>query len=585
MEILKLPRKLFDRISGHSSRGAKADIDTIHALSLNTSSPDTLNSATMQSPETNPSETNPSETVSFILDSYIKSAPNPQNALDIFQGEWSSKLPSPFHKLSAGEALLFDDPRIKWFMEEIGGVTGKSILELGPLEGGHTYLLEKSGAARITAIEANTRSYLKCLVVKELLQLQKAKFLCGDFVEYLRQPEKSFEVCLASGVLYHMTNPVELLALLANHCTQYIFLWTHYYDHEIIAADPNLIHKFSDPISAEYSGFSHQLYRQEYKTALGWSGFCGGNAPISYWMTRKDILNCLRYFGFDDLRINFEQPNHPNGPSLAITAIRSGQPAPKSLEKLEEKSLETKKQFSQIAENKTEIDFHGIRRHIADTYLCEDGIEVGALHSPLVVSKQARVSYVDRLSVTDLRKQYPELVNSPLVEVDIIDDGELLLSITDASQNFVIANHMIEHCQNPLRTIENHLRVLKPGGILYMAVPDKRYTFDCDRPVTDLEHLVQEYHHGAESSKLAHFIEWAKLVNKVPEEQVEKHVKHLVEIDYSIHFHVWTQVEFLQLLLYCKQKLLFNFEIELLQKNGMEFIFILRKIQGENNNN
>ena len=518
----------------------------------------------MSSPETN----------SFILDSYIKSAPDPQNALDIFQGEWSSKLPPPFHKLSAGEALLFDDPRIKWFIEEIGGVTGKSILELGPLEGGHTYLLEKSGAAAITAIEANTRSYLKCLVVKELLKLQKANFLCGDFVEYLGQKGESFEACIASGVLYHMQKPAELIALLTSRCTRYILLWTHYYDHKIISADPNLSHKFSEPIQGEYQEFKHQLYRQEYKSALGWSGFCGGNAPISYWMTRQDILDCLRYFGFDDLRINFDHPNHPNGPSFAITAIRSEQPILESLEISTKKKLEAP---NILEHNPSEIEFHGTRKHIADTYLSGDGIEVGALHSPLVVPEKARVSYVDRLSVTDLRKQYPELANSPLVEVDIIDDGEFLLSIADSSQDFVIANHMIEHCQNPLRTIENHLRVLKPKGILYMAVPDKRYTFDCDRPVTTLEHLVEEYHHGAEAAKLSHFAEWGRLVNKVPEEQIEKHVKHLVEIDYSIHFHVWTQVEFIELLLYCKQKLLPNFEIELIQRNGMEFIVILRK--------
>lgn len=519
------------------------------------------------------------ETTTFILDSYIKSAPDPQNALDIFQGEWSSRLPPPFHNLSAGSALLFDDPRIKWFIEEIGGVSGKSILELGPLEGGHTYLLEKSGAAEITAIEANTRSYLKCLVVKELLKLQKANFLCGDFVEYLGQKGESFEACLASGVLYHMQKPAELIALLTNRCTQYIFLWTHYYNHEIISADPNLSHKFSEPIQGEYQGFKHQLYRQEYKTALGWSGFCGGNAPISYWMTRQDILDCLRYFGFDDLRINFDQPNHPNGPSFAITAIRSGKSTSLSLETSVEKTLEiAKKKPDPIQEiPKPDIDFHATRQHVADTYLLGNGIEVGALHSPLVVPEQARVSYVDRLSVTDLRKQYPELANSPLVEVDIIDDGELLLSIAANSQDFVIANHMIEHCQNPLRTMENHLRVLKPGGILYLAVPDKRYTFDCDRPVTTLDHLVEEYHHGAEAAKLSHFAEWGRLVNKVPEAQLEQHVKHLVEIDYSIHFHVWTQVEFLELLLYSKQKLLMGFEIELIQRNGMEFIVILRK--------
>jgi len=584
MQIFKLPKKLLDRISGNPP------------VPVDTNSDPRVTILSSDNSLINPPEhisTPPSPPTSLILDSYIKSAPHPQNAVDIFQGEWSSKLPPPHHELLTGVALLFDDPRIKWFIEEIGGVAGKSILELGPLEGGHTYLLEKSGVAAITAIEANTRSYLKCLVVKELLQMRKANFLCGDFVEYLRQQGKSFEVCLASGVLYHMTNPVELIALLANRCTQYIFLWTHYYDHEIIAGDPNLIHKFSDPISSEYSGFSHQLYRQDYKTALGWSGFCGGNAPISYWMKRDDILDCLRHFGFDDLRISFDQPNHPNGPSFAIAAIRSkksisqeisNQNLPENgLPEISEKPIENSQAI--LEHNNLELKFQKARRHIADTYLFGEGIEVGALHSPLRVPDRTNVRYVDRLSVDDLRKQYPDLANSPLVEIDIIDNGELLSTIDDASVDFIIANHMIEHCQNPIKTIENHLRVLKTDGILYMAVPDKRFTFDCDRPVTTIDHVVQEYHHGAEPSKIAHFTEWAKLVNKVPEDKIEQHVQHLVEIDYSIHFHVWTQVDFMELLLYCKQKLLFNFEIELLQQNGMEFIVILRKIVVSNAEN
>ena len=84
----------------------------------------------------------------------------------------------------------------------------------------------------------------------------------------------------------------------------------------------------------------------------------------------------------------------------------------------------------------------------------------------------SRISYVDRMPVDELRKHYPELAGYDLINVDIIDDGENLLLIADSLVDFVIANHMIEHCQNPIGTIKQHLRVLKPNGILYMAVPD-----------------------------------------------------------------------------------------------------------------
>ena len=217
-----------------------------------------------------------------------------------------------------------------------------------------------------------------------------------------------------------------------------------------------------------------------------------------------------------------------------------------------------------------------VRKQIASHYLSGQGIEIGALHSPLKVPTNIKVSYVDRMSVAELRKQYPELEQQELVDIDIIDDGENLLSIADSSVDFVIANHMIEHCQNPIGTIKQHLRVLKTGGILYMAIPDMRYTFDRDRQLTSLDHLIRDYNDGSEWSMYQHFEEWSRLVDKVPESQVESSVKRLIDINYSIHFHVWTQIEFLELLLYCK-KHYFNFELELLQRNGIEFIVVIKK--------
>ena len=83
--------------------------------------------------------------VTQILNQYIMSAPSPQNAIDIFEGEWASELPDP--SLIAGSITLFDDYRIKWFAEHLGGFQNKTILELGPLEAGHTYMLERLGAA------------------------------------------------------------------------------------------------------------------------------------------------------------------------------------------------------------------------------------------------------------------------------------------------------------------------------------------------------------------------------------------------------------------------------------------------------
>lgn len=218
------------------------------------------------------------------------------------------------------------------------------------------------------------------------------------------------------------------------------------------------------------------------------------------------------------------------------------------------------------------------RKFFANQYLHGDGIEVGALNHPLAVPETARIKYVDRLSVADLRRHYPELADEPLVEVDIIDNGEHLQTVEEASQDFLIANHFIEHCQDPIRTIENLLRVIKKDGILYLAVPDKRYSFDSDRPITPFEHLLKDYEEGPEHSKESHYQEWTELVIKEQDQdKIKDIVKKLIKRDYSIHFHVWQSIDFLDFLISLKNYLNFPLEVQRLFENSTEFITILRK--------
>jgi SAM-dependent methyltransferase len=172
-----------------------------------------------------------------------------------------------------------------------------------------------------------------------------------------------------------------------------------------------------------------------------------------------------------------------------------------------------------------------VRKQIAARYLSGSGIEIGALHLPLAVPSHVYVRYIDRMPVTQLREHYPELADYPLIRVDIIDDGERLASIPDESVDFVIANHMIEHAQDPILALHNWSRVIKSQGVLYMGVPHKHYTFDQDRPITPLEHILRDHTEGPEWSRRLHFEEWARLVDKVPESDVESRTRYLMEIE------------------------------------------------------
>lgn len=217
------------------------------------------------------------------------------------------------------------------------------------------------------------------------------------------------------------------------------------------------------------------------------------------------------------------------------------------------------------------------RQFLADLFIRGDGIEIGALHNANPVPAEARVQYVDRMTKEDLLRHYPELGGAHITAPDICCDGETLDAVGDGTLDFVIANHFLEHCQNPIRTIENMLRRLKNDGILFLAVPDKRYIFDVDRPVTPIEHLFQDYVNGPERSYDTHFEEWAKYAAKTPPSEMEKKVEELKKQKYSIHFHAWTQFEFMELFIVLKRCFDMPFELLILYAHKFEIIAVLRK--------
>lgn len=226
---------------------------------------------------------------------------------------------------------------------------------------------------------------------------------------------------------------------------------------------------------------------------------------------------------------------------------------------------------------------HARRAELSRQYLKGDGIEIGALHQPLTVPEVAKVTYVDRMSVDDLRKHYPELAGFNLTPVGRIDDGEKLNTFPKRSLDFIIANHMIEHCENPLGTIRSHLSKLKKpllnsagAGVLYYAIPDKRKTFDRDRPVTKWEHFETDDQKGPGGSRWNHYLDYAANVEKVGPEQVEPRARQLEQMNYSIHFHVWDFDSFKDFLGRARGYLKNSFKVEHIEQNEMEIVAILR---------
>jgi SAM-dependent methyltransferase len=180
-----------------------------------------------------------------------------------------------------------------------------------------------------------------------------------------------------------------------------------------------------------------------------------------------------------------------------------------------------------------------------------NGIEIGGLNAPWPVAKDASVRYLDRYTPDELRLGHPQLSPETFARVDIVDDAERLSTVESASQDFVIASHVLEHCEDPIGALTNWLRVLKPGGVLVLAVPDKRFTFDRSRRMTTLDHVMRDAAEGAEGSRHAHYREWVELLELVPHADSDARATALEASGFSIHFHVWDDAALRELLVYC----------------------------------
>jgi SAM-dependent methyltransferase len=226
-----------------------------------------------------------------------------------------------------------------------------------------------------------------------------------------------------------------------------------------------------------------------------------------------------------------------------------------------------------------------VRAEFAYRFLRGKGLEIGALNRRLPVPAWATARNVDRLPTDELRAAYPELERLDLTPVDVVDDGERLGTIEADSQDFIVANHFLEHTEDPIGTISIHLGKLKPGGILFYAVPDKRYTFDHRREVTTVEHIVRDHEEGPEWSRRGHYDEYgAAVLGGETEreaadfaEQAERYARELEISQASIHAHTFTAASFLALLLECRRRLDDGFEVEAFARHKEEVVAVLRR--------
>jgi hypothetical protein len=182
-------------------------------------------------------------------------------------------------------------------------------LEIGPLEGHHSVILEKMGVRENIAIESRADNLKKCLRIKEKYHLDHTQFLQYD-LESLYKRERmptftgSFDLVFCLGVLYHVPDPGRALAWMRSQSNT-LFLSTTYIEGN----------------SSQAKGYSYggKSYHKDDWTEGGIDDPISGMSAISTVLYEKDLLLLMQDVGYSRISMLGKDLQN-NAPHITVLA-------------------------------------------------------------------------------------------------------------------------------------------------------------------------------------------------------------------------------------------------------------------------
>lgn len=228
--------------------------------------------------------------------------------------------------------------------------------------------------------------------------------------------------------------------------------------------------------------------------------------------------------------------------------------------------------------NLTSVDL----REIAASHLHGTGVEFGAGASPFPVPIECNVRFADAFSYESLKAVlYPGQQAYDLIRPDYVTDIKTLSGIPDASLDFIVACHVIEHTNNPIEAINSCYRALKPGGSVVLVVPDMAKTFDSKRALTTLTHLIEDYKTPSRERDREHYVEFYSKAFEIPAEaNLLDYATQKQTEGGDIYYHTFTYESFREIVEWCAQTQGWAVEFAhptLPGPDNIEFYFVLAK--------
>jgi|GEM_PF-1362891 len=126
------------------------------------------------------------------------------------------------------------------------------------------------------------------------------------------------------------------------------------------------------------------------------------------------------------------------------------------------------------------------------------GVEIGPSHDPIAPKRDGfKVHVIDHASREELIAKYAThgIALDRIEDVDFVWKGESYLELTGKPKHYdwIIGSHLIEHTPDLIAFLDDCDSILKDGGVLSLVIPDKRYCFDCFRPITGLARVIDSH--------------------------------------------------------------------------------------------
>lgn len=215
---------------------------------------------------------------------------NGDSAFSIFN-KWASVFHIDGKRYGSSTPTLHDGAENIVQFHQHFSLKDKTVLELGPFEGAKTKQIIELGAKHVHGIEANPEAFLKCLVLKNELRLDndKLSLVYGDFNSMLSREKlqelPEFDCCVASGILYHMDDPLYTIDLITASAPV-AYVWSQVAS-EIRPKTPWV--EIKDMV-----GRSYQARENVYDEENHW----GGIASNSFWLSPDSMKQAFRDRGF-----------------------------------------------------------------------------------------------------------------------------------------------------------------------------------------------------------------------------------------------------------------------------------------------